>query len=128
MSKPQIYLFWIVLLPLCSALLNTFVFRKRSIVFVCALATVGVFGSFLLAINLYLSTLLSNASIIELNLFSWISVPNFQGQSFEIPFALVVDKLSILFLLVTTGIGTLIHFYSANIWIRQKNHTVFLFI
>lgn len=120
MQTNQLYLFLIVFIPLLTALLNTFVFNKRSIAFVCGLATLGVFSAFVCALKLYFSHLLNNSFPITLNLFSWIYLPDIQGQSLKIPFALVVDKLSILFLLVTTGIGTLIHMYSGQYMSAEK--------
>jgi len=114
------YLFFIVIFPLCTALLNAFVFRNRSVVLTCAVATAGVFGSFLLSVSLYLNLFLSHTPAATAHFFNWLTVPMLNSAQFNIPFALVLDKLSVVFLLVTTGVGTLIHFYSGQYMDEDK--------
>ena len=50
-----------------------------------------------------------SASFYTVELFDWIS-----AGSFKVPFAFLVDPLSVLFLLIITGVGFLIHVYSVG--------------
>ncbi len=120
MSTHELYMFLIVLFPICTALLNALLFRNRSVVFNCAVATAGVFGSFLLAIVLYLNLLSNNLNTVTIHFFNWLSVPISAKSTLTIPMSLVLDKLSVIFVLVTTGVGTLIHFYSGQYMDEDK--------
>ncbi|MBI3430499.1 MAG: NADH-quinone oxidoreductase subunit L [Actinobacteria bacterium] len=73
------------------------------------LATVLSGGSFLLGLYEF-SQMLSRSSenrAVTQKLFSWISV-----GSFKVDAGLMLDQLSISFVLLITGVGTLIHIYS----------------
>lgn len=119
MQTNQIYLILMISFPLITALLNAFILKKCSIRIICTVSTLGVFAAFLCALNLYLFGTANNTLPIAINLFSWISLSDPQ-YTLNIPFAFVVDKLSILFLLVTTGIGFLIHMYSGQYMSSEK--------
>ena len=77
---------------------------------VCSLytptSTLTVFVSFLLSICFF-AQLNQNGKPFEISLFNWISVHNF-----KLDFGLLLDQLSLLWLLFVTGIGSLIHLYS----------------
>ena len=49
----------------------------------------------------------ATARRVPVNLFTWISVGRF-----SVDFSYQIDQLSVIFLLIITGIGTLIHIYS----------------
>ncbi|HET7819142.1 MAG TPA: NADH-quinone oxidoreductase subunit L [Bacteroidia bacterium] len=69
-------------------------------------------GTMLLALALSLGIFIEakdNATGITIKLFDWINTGNFSA-----PFAFLVDPLSLLFLLIITGVGFLIHIYSAG--------------
>ena len=69
-------------------------------------------GTMLLALALSLGIFIEakdNATGINIKLFDWINTGNFSA-----PFAFLVDPLSLLFLLIITGVGFLIHIYSAG--------------
>jgi NADH-quinone oxidoreductase subunit L len=109
---------WILLFPLAGFLINGLWYaigqapRGRTpaqAMIPGVIATVAVFASFLAAVVLFfqLQGLPGDARIIEQTLFSWITIGNF-----NIDFAFRVDALNSLFVLVITGVATLIHLYS----------------
>ena len=73
---------------------------------------IGIIGcstiliSFLFSIGIFFEVK-NNSEGITIKLFDWISAGNF-----AVPFAFLVDQLSVLFLLLITGVGFLIHIYS----------------
>lgn len=72
----------------------------------------GVLASAVVFINLVLSGVLfvyvsSSNATVETTLFDWIKFGDI-----SIPFALSVDRLSALMLLIVNGVGLLIHIYS----------------
>jgi len=54
------------------------------------------------------------------HLFQWINV-----GSFQVPFGLHLDQLSIVFVLLITGVGTLIHIYSIGYMAHDENRRRF---
>ena len=54
------------------------------------------------------------------HLFDWISV-----GAFQIPFGFYLDQLSIVFVLLITGVGTLIHIYSIGYMAHEPNRRQF---
>ncbi len=73
------------------------------------IATLAILMSFVVSVVLFQDLLAQSHEqrVIEQVLFNWMQVGNF-----KIDMALRVDALSILFCMVITGIGTLIHVYS----------------
>lgn len=86
------------------------------------LATAMSAGSF--AVGLYqLSEMLSRSTeerAISQKLFTWISV-----ASFNVDAGLSLDQLSICFVLLITGVGTLIHIYSISYMAEDENRRRF---
>ena len=70
------------------------------------LASAMVFINFLISCTLF-AVVRSSGQSIEVSLFDWI-----QFGDIHIPFALTVDRLSALMLLIINGVGLLIHVYS----------------
>ena len=75
---------------------------------------VGIIGCGTILLSLILSIgiffeIKENHQAITVKLFDWIS-----AGSFHAPFAFLVDPLSVLFLLIITGVGFLIHVYSVG--------------
>lgn len=109
---------WLVGFPLLGFLVNGlwYAFGQMSKGQKAASAKItGVIGSFFIFLSFILSLILffnlqqlpESSRFIEQTLFSWM-----QFQGFNLDFAFRVDALSSLFLLVITGVGTLIHVYS----------------
>jgi len=105
-------LLWLIpVLPLIGAAING-VFGKglpKSFVSTIAIATVGI--SFLIAVRLFLAMLGRPESELPIlrDYFTWIQAGRFQAQ-----FGLMLDHLSALMILIVTGVGFLIHVYSAG--------------
>ncbi len=122
----QTLLALIVLFPLIGALLNAFVFRHMSVVVSCLTATLALAIPFILSLILFFGPIAKGTPVIA-ELFDWISVPLINGKEFNISFALTADRLSGLFLLVITGVGTLIHLYSGE-YMHHENRPYRFFV
>ncbi|RXK48130.1 NADH-quinone oxidoreductase subunit L [Aquirufa rosea] len=94
----------IPLLPLIGFAINGLAYPKLSKSIAGIVGTIPPLVAFLLSIQLFLN-FDGQAQIIQLA--DWIKVADL-----SIPFAFQVDALSIMMLLVITGVGTLIHLYS----------------
>ncbi len=66
-----------------------------------------ILASFVVSVMIFAETLHEGFEPVTVNLFDFINVENL-----TIPFSFQVDQLSILFLLIITGVGFLIHLYS----------------
>ncbi len=98
---------WLVLLfPLIGFLLIAFNFKRFKGYTAGIVASVMVFIPFLVSLFLFFG-LTNGAEAKTVEFFNWIS---FKGIS--IPFSFLVDRLSVLMLLIVTGVGFLIHVYS----------------
>jgi len=73
------------------------------------LATGAVLASFAVAVMIFMSRLGGDGHAVTVTLFDWITAGNFSAK-----FSFLVDNLSTMFLLVITGVGTLIHLYSVG--------------
>src|SRR6059036_1708260 len=103
---------WLVpVLPLFGAALNGVVGKRlpKNAVTTIAVGTVGL--SFLLALREFVAMLRlpENQLPILRDYFTWIQAGRFQAQ-----FAFMLDHLSGLMILIVTGVGFLIHVYSAG--------------
>ncbi|MFP5041389.1 NADH-quinone oxidoreductase subunit L [Parasediminibacterium sp. JCM 36343] len=95
------------LFPLIGFLLNGLgckVFTKQT---VAVIGSGSILAAFVVSVLLFLQVKANGA--IYAPYFNFIDVP-----SLKIPFAFQVDQLSVLFLLIITGIGFLIHLYSSS--------------
>ena len=68
-----------------------------------------VLASFIVSIMLFMEVRRQGFEPVVVNLFDFIT-----AGSVKIPFAFQVDQLSVLFLLIVTGVGFLIHVYSTS--------------
>jgi len=116
----------IILFPLFGFLINGLWYaffqsnekqRKISSVLSGTIASTMIFLSFLMSLKYFLiiKSLPVDARFIEQNLFQWISIGDF-----HLPFTLRLDSLSILFCLVISGVGSLIHIYSIGYMSHDK--------
>jgi len=99
-------------LPFLGFLLNGLLNKKLSSTVAGAIGTLAVLGSFLLSVFLFVNFKYQ----YTVNLFDWISV-----GSLQIPFSYQIDQLSLLMLLLITGVGTLIHIYSIGYMHHDEN-------
>ena len=103
MSK-LVYL--VPLFPLIGFLINGLGRKSLSKSMISIIGCGVMLASFVVSLLVFFDVKANGATIVEL--FSFIKAADFQ-----IPFAFQVDQLSSLFLLIITGIGFLIHLYSA---------------
>lgn len=105
--KNVIQLVWLIpLLPLIGFLING-LFRKQLSKSLTSIIGSGVIlGSFVVSLLIFLQVKQGHTGVVDL--FNFISV-----GKLTIPFSFQVDQLSSIFLLVITGVGFLIHVYSA---------------
>jgi len=97
-------LFLIPLLPLLGFAINGLAYPKLPKQIAGIIGTIPPLVAFALSLQLFLN-FDGQAQILPIA--DWINV-----GSLKIPFAFQIDQLSILMLLVITGVGTLIHIYS----------------
>ena len=106
----QKYFILIVALPLLGFLINIFFGKKiNSEKFSGWLSSLFVLIPFLIGISMLfqLLKLPPESRKIVFNYFNWISVGNF-----NVDYSFLIDPLSLVMILVVTGIGFLIHVYS----------------
>jgi len=71
------------------------------------IASAMIFFSFIVSATLFFVLRNSGQDSATVTLFNWIAVGNM-----NIPFAFLIDHLSLIMMLVVTGVGSLIHIYS----------------
>ncbi len=129
-SDPSlIYAWFIPLLPFVGFLLNGFFGARLPRAVSGGLATLLVFGSFALAVSLFLhvTQAADGAKQATVYLAPWLSVPTDpQGiPAFRVNFELLIDPLSVLMMLIITGIGGLIHLYSTGYMAADRDYPRF---
>lgn len=105
---PYINLVWLVpALPLLGFLITGFTNKrlKHNLAGIIASAMVSI--SFLLSLTFFFILRTSEQDSVTVTLFNWIAV-----SDMNIPFAFLIDHLSLTMMLIVTGIGALIHIYS----------------
>ena len=113
----------LLLSPFAGFLFNVFLGKKVSKGISGAIGTITVLVSFLMSICFF-AQLNQNGKPVEISLFDWISVHNF-----KLDFGLLLDQLSLLWLLFVTGIGSLIHLYSISYMHDDENmHKFFAYL
>ncbi len=113
----------LLLSPFVGFLFNVFFGKKVSKGISGTIGTLTVLVSFLMSICFF-AQLNQNGKPFEITLFDWISVHNF-----KLSFGLLLDQLSLLWLLFVTGIGSLIHLYSISYMHDDENmHKFFAYL
>ncbi len=113
---------WLVIaVPLASAVL-LLVLGKRSDGWGHLLSTAATFVSFVVGLLLFISMLSADEAsrAVSVPLYEWIAT-----GSWSIEAGLLVDQLSILFVLLITGVGALIHIYSIGYMAHDENRRKF---
>ncbi len=102
-------LWLIIALPALGATVILLLGNRRTSAWAHLLGTAMVAGSFLVSLLAFFTLLGRDAAdrSIDLHVYTW-----FQAGSFKAEAGLLLDPLSSLFLLLITGVGTLIHVYS----------------
>ena len=96
----------IVLLPLLGFLVNGLFGSKLPKAVVGGLATLVVFASFCIAASLFIN-FDSESQPVVVKAFEW-----FRVNGMQVNFGFQIDQLSLMMVLIITGIGSLIHLYS----------------
>jgi NADH-quinone oxidoreductase subunit L len=113
MSK-LVYL--VPLFPLIGFLLNGLLRKGLSKSLIGIIGCGSVFASFVVSLLIFFDVKKEGFETVIVNLFNFIHV-----GSLNIPFAFQVDQLSVLFLLIITGVGFLIHVYSTSYMHDEEN-------
>ena len=99
-------------LPFLGFLLNGLLNRKLSGTVAGLIGSATVLGSFVISLTLFLGFQYQ----YTVDLFDWITV-----GSLQIPFSYQIDQLSLIMLLLVTGVGFLIHVYSIGYMAHDEN-------
>ncbi|MEO6612423.1 MAG: NADH-quinone oxidoreductase subunit L [Chitinophagaceae bacterium] len=103
----------IPLLPLIGFLVNGLGRKQLSKSMVSLVGCGTILASFIISVWVFMEVRGGNTHVA--NYFDFLSVGNL-----EIPFAFQIDQLSSIFLLIITGVGFLIHVYSASYMQEEK--------
>jgi NADH-quinone oxidoreductase subunit L len=113
----------LLLTPFVGFLFNVFFGKKAGKTVSGALGTIAVAISFVLSVYFFMQVNQTQKPI-QVSLFDWISVSNF-----NLDFGILLDQLSLLWLLFVTGIGSLIHLYSISYMHDDENmHKFFAYL
>ncbi len=107
-------IYTIILLPLFGFLINGLFGKNLPKNLVGSLATLVVFASFCIAVYLF-SQFGSEDQPIVVNAFEW-----FRVERMQINFGFQIDQLSLMMVMIITGIGSLIHLYSIGYMSHDK--------
>ncbi len=108
----MVRLLWLIpILPLLGAVINGVFGKRLPKQAVAGIAAGSVAGSFLISLAAFVQMLqLPEAELpVVQNYFTWIQAGRFQAE-----FGFLLDHLSGLMILIVTGVGLLIHIYSAG--------------
>ncbi len=119
MSTTEILLLVCLLAPLSGAGLLLILGRSlpKAVAAVFGVSFIAI--SFIAALLLFMQTSAESAAF-KINLFTW-----FSAGKLNVDMAFRYDQLTALFLLVITGIGSLIHLYSAGYMHEDEGHNRF---
>ncbi len=111
-------LLWLIpVLPLLGFLVNGIGNKNIPRSLSGTLATLTVFGSFIISLLLFFKLACDQEAVFQVNYFQWM-----HAGSFELNFGFLVDRLSIIMLLVITGVGSLIHLYSIGYMHEEEDY------
>ncbi|MCX6200593.1 MAG: proton-conducting transporter membrane subunit, partial [Bacteroidetes bacterium] len=118
------YLLVIILLPLFGFLINAFIGKKLPKTVSGIIGSGTIFVSFVLSSIFFLGFLNGTQQKIDVDVYDWIAFGDF-----KITFGLLLDQLSVMWLMVITGVGFLIHVYSIGYMHEdEKFHTFFSYL
>lgn len=101
----------LLMAPLLGFVFNGLRYRSQNYLLAGSVATAMAWISFMCSIGLYamLLALPPEARVLETRFFQWMDV-----GSLKVPFGFVVDQISVIMILVITGVGSLIHLFSVG--------------
>ncbi|MGZ5210708.1 MAG: NADH-quinone oxidoreductase subunit L [Kaistella sp.] len=104
----------IILLPLLGFLINGLFGKSLPKMVVGSIATLVVFASFCIAVSLFLNFDAESQPVI-VRAFEW-----FRINGIQVNFSFQIDQLSLMMIMIITGIGSLIHLYSIGYMSHDK--------
>ena len=108
-QNPENFAWLVLLLPLAAAVIITLFTRPMR--HASAMISIGAIGvGFLISLVLFFG--LGGSGVVHADPFNWLSVGLPGGDNLKIDIGLRLDHLSLLMLLVVTGVGLMIHIYS----------------
>lgn len=116
-------IFTIVLLPLAGFLINGLFGKMLPKNVVGGIATLVVFAAFCIASYLFFNFDNTSQPVI-VRAFEW-----FRVNGIQVNFSFQIDQLSLMMIMIITGIGSLIHLYSIGYMIHDKGfHRFFAYL
>jgi NADH-quinone oxidoreductase subunit L len=109
--------------PFVGFLFNVFFGKNFGKTISGAIGTIAVIVSFVMSVYFFMQ-INETGQPVAVKLFDWIQVSNF-----KLDFGILLDQLSLLWLLFVTGIGSLIHIYSISYMHDDENmHKFFAYL
>lgn len=111
-------LIWLtIVLPLLALLVNGFFGRWLGYKLVGWIASLAVLGAFLVGVGSLVELLGMTEEAVTVPLWTWATIGDF-----SVSINLLVDHLSLLMVLVVTGIGFLIHVYATDYMVHRDEN------
>ena len=104
----------IVLLPLIGFVINGLFGKRLPKALVGGLATLVVFAAFLISVSIFIGFPADGTPVI-VKAFEWFTIGGIQ-----VNFGFQLDQLSLMMMMIVTGIGSLIHLYSIGYMSHDK--------
>ncbi len=104
----------IVLLPLIGFVINGLFGKRLPKALVGGLATLVVFAAFLISVSIFIGFPTDGTPVI-VKAFEWFTIGGIQ-----VNFGFQIDQLSLMMMMIVTGIGSLIHLYSIGYMSHDK--------
>ena len=104
----------IVLLPLIGFVINGLFGKRLPKTLVGGLATLVVFAAFLISVSIFIGFPADGTPVI-VKAFEWFTIGGIQ-----VNFGFQIDQLSLMMMMIVTGIGSLIHLYSIGYMSHDK--------
>ncbi len=112
-------LIWLVIaLPIFGVLFNGILGRRVGYKVVSIVGPLVVFLAFLVGVGAFFETMNRGGAPVTVNLWTWATI----GKTFNVPINLLVDPLSVLMVLVVTGVGFLIHVYATDYMVHHDEN------
>lgn len=112
-------IYTIILLPLIGFLINGLFGKKLPKALVGGLATLLVFVPFCIALSLFWN-FNHDSQAVQVKAFEWFTV-----NGMQVNFGFLIDQLSLMMIMIITGIGTLIHLYSMGYMSHDEGYYKF---
>lgn len=118
MPSQNLYLA-VIALPLIGFIVNALIGRKLSKTLLGVFASSVIVIPFLIILFAF-THLVGTAEAIHIDLFNWITVGNY-----TVDFGLQLDQLSVIMVMLITGVGSLIHIYSIGYMHDDENFSTY---